>query len=60
MQIRREMSYDYEGREKGRSVDLVDILWAVDFLDHLDTVGLAMGTKEYALSQQQLEDDDGA
>lgn len=53
-QLRKEMAFDYEGKKRG--IILLDILWAVDFLDHMDTLGLAMVTKDYGSND---EDDDG-
>lgn len=57
-QLRKEMAYDYEGKK--RNVILLDILWAVDFMDHLDTVGLEMSSKGYPARENDAEDDDGA
>lgn len=58
-QIRKEMAYDYEGKK--RQIILLDILWAVDFMDHLDTFGLAMSTKDFRpIEEDDDEDDDGA
>jgi hypothetical protein len=48
--LRKEMAFDYEGKK--RNIILLDILWAVDFLDHMDTYGLAMTTKGYELRDE--------
>src|SRR4051794_40501348 len=51
---RKEMAFDYEGEK--RSLALIDFMWSVDFLDHMDTMGLAVSSKNWEASPATDQD----